>query len=84
MAGVSRTAVYHVVNNRAGEVGQETRARILRTIRELGYVPTPRLKAKHQRKVESVGCVISATAHTLTLPGYYRQMLDSIMLAFEP
>jgi len=84
VAGVSRTAVYHVVNNRAGEVGQETRARILRTIRELGYVPTPRLKAKHQRKVESVGCVISATAHTLTLPGYYRQMLDSIMLAFEP
>ena len=38
-AGVSRMTVSNVVNGAAARVGAKTRAAVLRTIRELGYVP---------------------------------------------
>jgi len=84
VAGVSRTAVYHVVNNRIGEVSEDTRERILKAMREMGYTPPPRLKPRDERKVEVVGCVLTTSAQHLTEPGYYRKMLDSILLASEP
>ena len=84
VAGVSRTAVYHVVNNRTGEVSDDTRERILKSMREMGYTPPPRVTQRDERNIEIVGCVITASAPHLTQPGYYRKMLDSILLASEP
>ncbi|BDI30471.1 LacI family transcriptional regulator [Capsulimonas corticalis] len=83
VAGVSRTAVYHVVNNRPGEVSQDTRARILKAIRDIGYTPPPRAKANDERKIEIVGFVITASAATLTMHGYHQAVFHPVLRAAE-
>jgi len=82
-AGVSKGAVSHVLNNRAGEIGPETRARILSTMRELGYRPPPSKRVMVRGRCDTLGIVMGCRAAELTKPSYYNMVFESILLQTE-
>ena len=58
-ARVSRTTVSFVLNNTAGAViSEETRARVLRAARELGYVPNEQARSLSMTRHHTVGLFI--------------------------
>ncbi len=72
-AGVSRTTVSFVLNNTAGVViSEETRARVLRAARELGYVPNEQARSLSMTRHHAVGVFIchprSPFADSFVLP----------------
>ncbi len=72
-AGVSRTTVSFVLNNTAGTViSEETRARVLRAARELGYVPNEQARSLSMTRHHAVGVFIchprSPFADSFVLP----------------
>ena len=59
-AGVSRTTVSFVLNNTEGAViSEETRARVLRAARELGYVPNEQARSLSMTRHHTIGLFIS-------------------------
>ena len=55
-AGVSRTTVSRVLNGHAGEFSRETRDRVLKTMRELNYIPVPPPPSQtHHRPTHIIG-----------------------------
>ena len=58
-AGVSRTTVSFVLNNTAGAViSEETRVRVLRAARELGYVPNEQARSLSMTRHHTIGLFI--------------------------
>lgn len=79
-AGVSRSIVSYVINNGPRKVSDDTRARVLEAIRELGYRPN-----KHARILSGANGLIAEKALGLVLAGdymfkrpYYGNLLASI------
>jgi LacI family transcriptional regulator len=58
LAGVSQTTVSHVLNNTAIAVPAETRARILRAMDELGYVPNITARSLRTNKTYTLATII--------------------------
>jgi LacI family transcriptional regulator len=61
LAGVSRTTVSYVVNDRAGDqipISEETRQRVLEAIEELGYEPDARARALRSGRTKAIGLII--------------------------
>ncbi|HLK61186.1 MAG TPA: LacI family DNA-binding transcriptional regulator, partial [Chthonomonadaceae bacterium] len=54
---VSPMTVSHVLNGKPGEVGEETRERVLKAVRELGYRPSARVQKPHERAICTLGIV---------------------------
>lgn len=54
-AGVSRSAVSHVINDRLEFVSEERRKRILKAIKELNYTPNPVACALRKGSTSPVG-----------------------------
>ncbi|MEU2225537.1 LacI family DNA-binding transcriptional regulator [Streptomyces sp. NPDC018347] len=63
-AGVSVSAVSHVVNNTNARIGQDTRRRVLRAIDELGYRPNAMAKNLVKGSSRFIGLVADAIAST--------------------
>ena len=56
-ANVSRTTVSRVLNN-SGYIGAETRERVLKVIRETGYVPSEQAKSLRTKKTKVIGVIL--------------------------
>ena len=56
-ANVSRTTVSRVLNN-SGYIGAETRERVLKVIKETGYVPSEQAKSLRTKKTKVIGVIL--------------------------
>ncbi|MBA2667955.1 MAG: LacI family DNA-binding transcriptional regulator [Trueperaceae bacterium] len=66
-AGVSRTTVSFVLNARAGSgIPDETRRRVLRAARDLGYVPSAAATTLASGRTQTIGFVVCDARHLLT------------------
>jgi LacI family transcriptional regulator len=61
-AGVSKQTVSRAINGR-GEISQETRERILRIVRELGYRPNRLANAFHTQQTRMIGLLVADIAN---------------------
>jgi DNA-binding LacI/PurR family transcriptional regulator len=79
---VSTATVSHVLNGRFERVGDETRVRVLTTMRELGYRPPPmedRQKAIHTR---NLGYMVEDLSYSpIFTNSYFAYVLDGILEA---
>jgi DNA-binding LacI/PurR family transcriptional regulator len=80
---VSPMTVSHVLNGKAGEVSEETRERVLKVVREMGYRPAARKQTSAERKICTLGIVAGIPGDTLMLPGYYTEILTSLLRAAD-
>lgn len=62
-AGVSTTAVSFVLNGRLDQLGQETVERIRSAIQDLNYKPSAIAKALANRRMETIGVVVTHLVH---------------------
>ena len=65
-AGVSRTTVSFVLNDREAGIPEETRARVLRAAAELGYVPSAAAQTLASGQTRTLGLVVCHAQHLLT------------------
>lgn len=65
-AGVSRTTVSFVLNDRDAGIPEETRARVLRAAAELGYVPSAAAQTLASGQTRTLGLVVCHAQHLLT------------------
>ena len=75
IAGVSQTTVSRVLQNR-GNVQESTRQRVLKALRETGYVPNVQAQAMRMRRSGLVGVVTGR----ITNP-FYPELLDGLAQA---
>lgn len=80
LAGVSTAVVSYVLNNGPRPVAEETRARVLKAIEELGYRPNKyaqSLKTKNNPATRQIGIVMGGKGEILLRP-YYADILYGI------
>lgn len=75
-AGVSFMTVSRVINNKPN-VKKETREKVLKAIRELGYYPNALARGLNTNKLSSIGIVIPFTSHIFSTP-YYAELLTGV------
>lgn len=66
LAGVSRTTVSFVLNDREAGIAPETRARVLRAAAELGYMPSAAARTLASGQTRTLGLVVCHARHLLT------------------
>jgi LacI family repressor for deo operon, udp, cdd, tsx, nupC, and nupG len=76
-AGVSRSAVSFAINGRPG-VGEETRARILRTAEELGWRPSVSARALSRAQAGSIGLVLVREPDRLEFDDFFVRFLAGV------
>jgi LacI family transcriptional regulator len=77
-AGVSFITVSRVINNN-GYVKEETRQRVLDTIKELNYYPNHIGRALHMKNVNTIGIIIPAPANvTVHATDYYNLLMAGV------
>lgn len=76
-AGVSKGAVSFALNGRPG-VAPETRERILRVARELGWTPSTRARALSVSKALAVGLVIARPPETLRADPFFPSFIAGL------
>lgn len=80
-AGVSRAVVSYVLNNGPRNVSEETRARVLNAIQELGYRPNKhaqQLKLGADAAQNSIGIIAGGTSYNLLERPYYSVILAGL------
>lgn len=73
--------VSFVLNNRQGEVSEETRERVLRIVRELGYRPPTSRGAT--REICTFGVVAGIEGDSLLEAGYHNSVLHAVLAATD-
>ena len=68
LAGVSTATVSYVINNKKGCVSEEVRARVLKIIKETGYVPNRIAKSLREKRSKTIGVLAEDIIHFQT-PG---------------
>lgn len=82
-AGVSRSTVSRVINNDP-HVNEATRARVMRVIQDLGYVPNMAARALVTRRTQVIGVVIPQRLTTIfNEPYYFPALLHGIASVFN-
>ncbi len=81
-AGVSKSTVSNVLNNRKNKVGQDTWENVLRIAEEIGYVPRRNIRPHIERKTKRIAVVLSETSsealHTgFLFPGLLSGLADA-------
>jgi LacI family repressor for deo operon, udp, cdd, tsx, nupC, and nupG len=76
-AGVSTTAVSFALNGRPG-VGEQTRARILETARELGWEPSASARSLRGRRAFALGLVIARDAGLLSADPFFPAFIAGV------
>lgn len=76
-AGVSLAAVSFAVNDRPG-VGEQTRARILRAAKELGWQPSASARALTEARARTIGLVLARNAEELEVDSFFVRFLSGV------
>ena len=76
--GVAPSSVSRVLNNRAGEVGPETRQRILDTVRRMNYRPNQTLDIPSE-VIHTLGIITSFSGVSWEQSGYFHSLIDSLL-----
>jgi len=76
-AGVSPAAVSFAVNGRPG-VGEDTRARILETAKELGWHPSASARALTEARARTIGLVLARQTEELEADSFFVRFLAGI------
>lgn len=76
-AKVSTATVSYVLNNSRG-VSEETRARVLQAIKELGYQPNALARGLVKNQTRNIGLVIPHTAEYVFSDPYFAELLKGI------
>lgn len=79
---VSPMAVSFVLNNKPGEVSEETRERVLRAVREMGYRPRARPRQR-DAGIHTIGISAGVPNASFVNDGYFRAVLQGLMTAAE-
>jgi DNA-binding LacI/PurR family transcriptional regulator len=82
-SGVSSATVSYVLNNGPRAVRPETRERVLRAIRDLGYRPSPIARGPKSRIMGTLGVVFPHNSYSLITNPYFISILDGIMSTAE-
>ena len=77
LAGVSTATVSYVINNGPRPVAEETRAKVLRAIEQLGYQPNIMAQNLRRRRANAVGLVFTTIERHLAHP-YFVDLLTSV------
>lgn len=80
---VSPMTVSYVLNDKSGQVSAETRERVLKVVRELGYRPTAIDPAPTERTIYTLGIVVGIPGHSLFQFGYYSAIVNGILLTTD-
>src|ERR1051326_5915105 len=80
---VSPMTVSHVINGKLSEVSEETRERVLKAVRDMGYRPSPRVASVQERTICNLGVVAGVPGDTLMFPGYYTEILTHLLKATD-
>jgi LacI family transcriptional regulator len=75
--------VSYVLNNKSGEVSEETRIRVLKAVRDLGYRPGALAQKDIKREVLTLGLIAGVKGDSLTQPGYYSSITEGIIAAAD-
>lgn len=76
-AGVSRTTVSFVLNDVEAHISEETRKRVLKVARELGYVPDAAARTLASGRTRTLGLVLCNAQH-LQVDAFVSQVLYSL------
>lgn len=80
--GVSTATVSHVLNGRFERVGDETRVRVLTTMRELGYRPPPMEERQKAINTRNLGFIAEDLSYSpIFTNSYFAYILDGILEA---
>lgn len=79
LCGVAPMTVSHVLNNKAGKVSPETRARVLRVVREMDYRPSARGRSDPRQAVNTLGIVSGLAADPSLVWSYYNYVLNGVL-----
>lgn len=82
-AGVSPAAVSFAVNGRPG-VGEETRARILETAKELGWHPSASARALTEARARTIGLILARQTEELEADSFFVRFLAGIERKLAP
>jgi len=77
LAGVSSATVSYVINNGPRPVSEETRAKVLRAIEQLGYQPNVTAQNLRRQRTNTIGLVFTTIERHLTHP-YFVDLLTSV------
>jgi len=77
LAGVSSATVSYVINDGPRPVSEETRAKVLQAIEQLGYQPNVMAQSLRRQRANTVGLVFMTIERHLTHP-YFVDLLTSI------
>ena len=77
LAGVSKSAVSFVFNDRPG-VGAETRIRILAAAEQLGWYPSAQARALSNKRASALGLVIQRPPELLNSDPFFTQFLAGV------
>lgn len=76
--------VSSVLNGKTGEASEETRARVLKAVDELGYHPNGVARGLARRRMETIGIVASFSDRpSLTGDRYFGPVFDGLLLAAQ-
>lgn len=79
-AGVSRTTVSLVLNNVKGiQISDETRRRVVRVAKELGYVPEAAAQALASGRSKFIGLVLTRSPHHIATDAFLTQILNPLI-----
>ncbi len=82
LAGVSKSAVSFVFNNRPG-VSAASRERILRAADELGWQPSARARALSRSRTQAVGLVIRREPELLSTDPFFPQFVAGVEIGLS-
>lgn len=80
---VSPMTVSFVLNNTPGQVSEDTRERVLRVVREMGYRPRTAIRAKQEATIRTIGFAVGRSEDSFIQPGYHTFILNGVMTATE-
>lgn len=79
LAGVSRTTVSLVLNNVEGfKIRRDTRQRVIKAARELGYVPDAAAQALASRRARIIGLILTRFPHQISTDAFITQILEGL------
>lgn len=84
--GVSPMTVSYVLNNKAGQVSERTRLRVMKAIRELDYRPTALERSPEARANMTIGVLAGIPGNSLmsaSAAGYHTRIFQNILVAAE-
>jgi LacI family transcriptional regulator len=79
-AGVSRTTVSLVLNNVPGiQISEQTRQRVLKIAKDLGYVPEAAAQALASRRAGIVGLILTRSPHHIASDVFLTEILNTLV-----